>query len=448
MEKNPPTNSLTFHKALRKKALYLFCVLAAGYCSLSTGRSQPPAKAQAPTLKEYIFQHIPKKKEIDVFLNDKLTWARFDPELGYTLNNFIPKDGVDNSATISSVGSNGARTAFLYTDKPCRINTYGNSFTQCHQVGDGETWQEYLAAHLGEPIRNFGMGGHGVYQAYRRMVREEQSKHSAEHVIFYIWGDDHTRSMLRCRYMLINEWNQTMTEREGIGKMFHNNFWANIEMDLESGQLVEKKNRIPNAKDLYRMTDPQWMYDNLKDDLAMQMLLFMGGKTRDFDTTALVRLAAILDHPFDPNNAEQLKRSMWRLLNTYSFEVTKYILEKVREFTDARQKKLMVVLFDPSVMFSLAKGSPRYEQAIVDFLQEKKFLYFDMNQEHLRYYQDFRISFEEYWKRYSIGHYNPTGNHFFAFSIKPKIVEWLHPKPITYKDAAEQMINFRDYLDR
>ena len=50
----------------------------------------------------------------------------------------------------------------------CRINTYGDSFTQGSQVSDGETWQEILAAHMGEPVRNWGIGGHGVYQAYRR----------------------------------------------------------------------------------------------------------------------------------------------------------------------------------------------------------------------------------------------------------------------------------------
>jgi hypothetical protein len=38
------------------------------------------------------------------------------------------------------------------------------SFTQYHQVSDGETWQEYLAAHLGEPVGDFGIGlDTGVY---------------------------------------------------------------------------------------------------------------------------------------------------------------------------------------------------------------------------------------------------------------------------------------------
>lgn len=77
----------------------------------------------------------------------------------------------------------------MYADQKPRINTYGNSFTQCHQVSDGETWQEYLAAHLGEPIGNFGTGGHGVYQAYRRMLREGGSEHGTEYLILYIWGE-------------------------------------------------------------------------------------------------------------------------------------------------------------------------------------------------------------------------------------------------------------------
>jgi len=84
------------------------------------------------------------------------SWARFDPELGYVLGNYLPQDGMDKSATILTVQDNGARTLFLYAGKKCRINACGDSFTQCHQVGDGETWQEYLAGRLGEPVPNFG----------------------------------------------------------------------------------------------------------------------------------------------------------------------------------------------------------------------------------------------------------------------------------------------------
>ena len=70
-------------------------------------------------------------------------------------------------------------------------------------IDDGETWQEYLAAHLGEPIRNFGVGGFGVYQAYRRLLRTEQTEDGAEYLILYVWGDDHFRSVMRCRHAVI-----------------------------------------------------------------------------------------------------------------------------------------------------------------------------------------------------------------------------------------------------
>jgi len=181
------------------------------------------------TYEKYIRQGVPVKREIEVFTKE-ISWAKFDPEVGYVLGNYIPHDGIDGSSTISTSQTgtsqhNSARRSFIYTDKKCRINTYGDSFTQCHQVSDGKTWQEYLAAHLGEPVRNFGIRGYGVNQTYRRMLKEEKTKDKAEYLIFYIWGDDHIRSLLRCRYMLIQSWMKDQEAKEGIGKMFHGNFW-------------------------------------------------------------------------------------------------------------------------------------------------------------------------------------------------------------------------------
>ena len=384
-----------------------------------------------------------------MFLSDDLKWAKFDPVVGYTLATFMPHDGLDNSATISTVGANGARTSYMYANKPCRINTYGNSFTQCHQVSDGETWQEYLAANLGEPIRNFGMGGHGFYQAYRRMIREEKSKLAGEYVMMYIFGDDNIRSLMRCRYMSVRDWMDTMTIREGLGKMFHNNFWANLEMNLETGQIEEKPNRIPVAKDLYKMTDPDWMYKNLEDDLALQLQLFTQDKTRDMNMQKMNRLAEILKQPLTGLSHDDLQKSSTLLLNKYSAAAAKYVLKKSKEFAEANNKKLMIILFDPGMMFNMAAGEKRSDQEVVDFLEAEKFNYFDMNLVHIEdYNKNFKISFEEYWKRFAIGHYSPAGNHFFAFSIKPKVVEWLNPKPITYSDPTEQMINFKDYLQK
>ena len=326
-------------------------------------------KEEKLSFEEYIKEGVPAKKEIDVFLND-MSWAKFDPEVGYILGNYMPHDGMDGSSTISTVQSNGARTSFMYTNKPCRINTYGNSFTQCHQVSDGETWQEYLAAHLGEPVRNFGMGGFGVYQAYRRMLREEKTEHGAEYVILYVWGDDHIRSLLRCRYILTKDWNQQTTRIEGPGRMFHGNFWSHIEMDLETGELLEKESILPTPQSLYKMTDPNWMYETLRDDLALRMYLYKNSQIKDIDIQSLKTLSKHLKCPAD-FSGKNLRLSVAKLLDKYSFEATKYILNKAREFTSANNKKLMVIIFDPSLTRQLLnKTETRYDREIVDFLKE------------------------------------------------------------------------------
>src|SRR5262249_55591641 len=147
------------------------------------------------------------------------------------------------------------------------------------QVNDAETWQEYLAGHLGEPIGNYGIGSYGVYQAYRRMVREEKTDHGAEYIIFYIWGDDPTRSLMRCRYCSIYPW----FKARGNQGNFHANFWAHVELDLKTGRFVERENPLSTPAALYQMTDPQWMVEHLKDDLALQLIAFSQGYIQSLD---------------------------------------------------------------------------------------------------------------------------------------------------------------------
>ncbi len=393
------------------------------------------------TFEQHLRESAVSREILDTFTDpQQLSWAQFDPEVGYILGNYLPRDGIDGSSTISTVQPDGTRTPHLYVGRKGRMNTYGNSFTQCHQVNDGETWQEYLGAHLGEPIRNFGMGGFGVYQAYRRMIREEQTDLGAEYIMLYIWGNDHIRSLLRCRHAAIFKW----WDHAG-GIMFHNNFWANVEMDFESGEIVGKPNRLPDRESVYRMTNPDWMYDNLKDDLALQMRLFVRGSISDMDWLRVERLAALLHLP--AVDRENPRQSINALLDSYSFAATKYILTKAREFTEKAGKKLLVVLFDPSrVMPALIESEARYDQEIVDFLEEHDFKYFDMNRVHAEDFKSFNLSLAEYRRRYFIGHYSPVGNHFFAFSIKDTIIDWLDPKPITYQDRDRALEGFLDYV--
>ena len=415
--------------------------LMASFALLSSSLASAADNAEKPLLEQYLRECAVPKEVIDRFLQGP-SWAQYDPELGYILGNYLPQDGMDNSATISTVQANGARTSFMYADRKCRINTYGDSFTQCHQVSDGETWQEYLAGHLGEPIRNFGMGGYGVYQAYRRMIREERTDHAAQYVILYIWGDDHIRSLLRCRHAIIFRW-----WNDRGGRAFHNNFWPNIELDLQTGHFVEKENLLPTREALYQMTDPQRMVDLLKDDLALQLMAFKLGLIRDLDRQPISDLAARLEYRLDWSRESDLQKQAAELLDRYSLRATQFVLEKTREFTRQNSKKLLVVLFDPyRVMNELRQGEARFDQPVVDYLVREKFNYFDMNAVQLRDFEKQKLPYQEYMKQYFIGHYNPRGNHFFAYSIKGKVIQWLDPKPITYRKLDPASVDFKGYL--
>jgi hypothetical protein len=232
--------------------------------------------------------------------------------------------------------------------------------------------------------------------------------------------------------------------------MFHNNFWANVEMNLETGQLEEHENLLPTPESVYKMADPEWTVQALKDDLALNLFMYAQGSVGDLDMKSVRKLASCLKFDQRGLDAAQPPRDLIdRLLHSYSFAATQLILAKAKNFADRNDKELLVVLFDPSrVMRSLVEGKPRYDQVIVDFLVGHRFRYFDMNVVHLRDFKNFSVPFDQYLKRYFIGHYNPAGNHFFAYALKDTVIDWLDPKPITYQNQTEREITFENYLPR
>jgi hypothetical protein len=107
----------------------------------------------------------------------------------------------------------------------------------------------------------------------------------------------------------------------------------------------------------------------------------------------------------------------------------------------------MILLLDPyRVTRVLLEGGTRYDQEIVDYLDEKQFTVFDMNRVHCEDFKSFNLSSGDYFKRYFIGHYNPAGNHFFAYSLKDRVVDWMDPKPLPYRDTDQAIIDFKGYL--
>lgn len=404
------------------------------------------------------------RQVIDEAVHQRLRW-KWDPELGYvehdyevrgegtalTPGTFLLPAGIDGSGIVATMQPNGARTAFMYVDKAPRINTYGDSFTHGDQVNDGETWQEYLAGHLREPIRNFGAGGYGVYQAYRRMVREEATDHAALYLILYIWGDDSYRTLMRGFWP-----RQVFPQWRGVLLLPK----PTVEMDLETGRMVEKDTIFPTEESMYRLTDGNWIVDRFKDDLALQLVLYAGYPgfpgagghrqlIRELDKPTISRLAETLSFRFEWHEGADLHAQARALLDRYAQRATLYILDNARAFAARNGKKLFIVLGDPFRAFpQMIHGQTRYDREVLDYLIEHRVDYFDMNEAHLADFRKSNLSYDDYLKRYCVGgngHYSPQGNHFFAYSIKEKIVKWLDPKPPTYRERAATTSDSKDY---
>jgi hypothetical protein len=165
------------------------------------------------------------------------------------------------------------------------------------------------------------------------------------------------------------------------------------------------------------------------------------------DLNRLRSLAEILGvEELDTRSSERLEQTSHRLRTAYGFAATKFIVEKASDFCRQKNKKLMICILCPTATKQLLNNQPRYDQEIADYLEEQAEPFFDMNLVHQNDYRSFNLSVEDYMKRYFIGHYNPAGNHFFAYSMKDRIVEWLDPKPITYRDDESKLIDFKGYL--
>ena len=421
-------------------------------------------QSEKPTLEQYLKDSVTTREAVEKSIKTFFRW-KLDGELGVVDGEYVGEEGgtpggIDGSWNVGTFQADGARRSFMYSGQKPRINTYGDSFTHGDQVNDGETWQEYLAGHLREPIGNFGVGGYGVYQAYRRMLREETTDHAAKYLILTICCDDSTRTLFRAWYPVTR----------GLAPRVFGGAKPNVEMDLNSGQFVEKESLLPTESSLFNLTEPSWMVKNLQDDLAFQLELYggdfwVGGepRIRNVDVKKIAKLAALLHFEMDwtPQAETDLVPSMYaaygfppitrrqkqclELLNKYAQAATIYILGKARAFADQRGKKLMVVLLLNTDGDILSKTGARDNQDVINYLQKEKFLYFDMDQTLVDDYRkaNTTLTYSEYVKKYQVngaGHLNALGNHFVAYALRDQVIQWLDPKPPTYEKQREEVV--------
>jgi len=383
------------------------------------------------------------KDEIERVLDKKNpAFVQFDPVLGYVLNTYIFRDGMRKTLSAYTYEKHGGHRKMINcVDQPCRINTYGDSFTQCAQVSDGQTWQEILAAHFREPIRNFGVGGYGVYQAYRRALRTEAIKDlAAEYIILNIWDDDHMRNIDAARWNRV-AWMCRDLPRGGKNAYPVHGFpWAHVRYNLEKGKFEELPGLCKKAEDLRKLADKKIYYETFKDDTVVHLYILKEGG--EAPTGELEKLAEAFKMKVDLRNPKKRAADALKLHYAYGLRSTEYIVEEMRKWTKANKRKLMLLLsYDvPAVMEYLEKGE-RFDQEFVEYLDKKDFLYVDFLKKVKEEYKPFKLDIESFIERFYIeragaqvfGHYNPYGNFWFAFSFREELVNWLNPKPPAYR---------------
>jgi len=395
------------------------------------------------TVKELLHAAAYLPVEIDQLLDpEHPSFVCFDPVLGYVLKDYVFRDGIDNSLSCYAYEPGGQRKMINYVDQPCRINTYGDSYTQCAQVSDGETWQEILAAHFREPIRNFGVGGYGFYQAYRRALDIEENAHlSADNIVVMIWDDNHLRNLDASRWIRVIGVFKELPR--GAGKdtyQVHGFPWAHIRYHLDKKDFVELPGACKVPEDLRKLTDKDYYYELFKDDEIVHLFTLRNGGDAPIDK--LQALATAFGVDVNLKDPGRRVRDAEKLHITYGLNASKWILARLKAWSRKKAKNLLIVLtYDyPTTRTYLEEGR-RFDQEIVDYLKDNAFNYFDTLPEVKKEYAAFSLSPEQFLDRIYLpragaqvfGHWNPMGNFCFAQWLRPKLIDWLDPKPPAYR---------------
>jgi len=369
-------------------------------------------------LRSYLLSIMPTREMVDRYItpNDRGE-AGFVPGIGWVPTDHHSPDGADDSVAFYSYEVDRGRRIVHFPDRKSRVHTYGNSFTHCDQVSDGETWQEYLAAHLQEPIRNFGVGGYSVYQAFSRLRIVEQSD-PAEYLVLNVWSDDHFRNL--------DAWRSVRMGRVPRWTLPH------LRVNVEAETFEEIENPCPTGEDHYQLCDPDWVWERFKEDPTVRAAaVHKADVSLTEDVVQWVADGFGFSHgAFQDRPLEARIEKMHREAALFA---TRCVIEMAESFADTHQRQLLVLLsFTSGHVKQALLNRPRFDQTFLDWLAKRDTLVIDLRD---AFQQDFArssLDVDAYLAPFYNGHHTPRGNFFFAWAIKERIVAWLDPKPLPY----------------
>ncbi|MBN2315727.1 MAG: hypothetical protein JXM79_17495 [Sedimentisphaerales bacterium] len=346
---------------------------------------------------------------------------RYDSELGWINHEAIGSTGVDGSKVFYNYESDGARKVINFPGRPARIRTYGNSFTHCSQANNNETWEEYLAAHIQEPVHNYGVGGYSVYQAYRRMLKVEKQIAGGT-IILNIWDDDHYRNL--------DAWRSI---RYGYGSRCGFTL-PHLRVDVAKGRCEQRENISKTLFDLYNLCDEDYLWRTFKDDPVLKMVMAAREGGKNLSADLIHPVAVTFGIPDEKIAHTETAKKIKQIHTEAALFATQNVVTWAEEFAKEAGKKLMIMLsFGRDNVANYLSGKPRFDQSFVDWLKDKPYPVIDMREVFASDYKRYKVDVNQYLKPLYNGHHTPRGNFFTAWAIKDKIVEWLDPKPEPYR---------------
>ena len=73
------------------------------------------------------------------------------------------------------------------------ISSYGDSLCFCRYVNDDKTWQHSLSKKIKKNVRNFGVGNHGLDQAFLKFKRNYEKKIDRPKKVIFLFGPETIR---------------------------------------------------------------------------------------------------------------------------------------------------------------------------------------------------------------------------------------------------------------
>ena len=275
-----------------------------------------------------------------------------------------------------------------------------------------------MAAHFREPVRNYGVGGFSVYQAYRRMLLVE-ARDPVEYIILNIYDDDHFRNLESWRAI-----------RWGAGNVGFT--LPHVRVDVGQDKFEEVDNIIQQPEDVIKLGDREFVWEHFKDDMTLKLMLATKGKGTVSEKW-IEPPETIFGLPLDKTKPGETTNRLRALHTEAALYASKRVVQLVEKFVEENNKKLMVILsFGRTNLRKCLNGEERFDRSFLAWIKGRGYHVADMLGEFITEFEQSKLPIEDFIHRYYIGHHTPAGNHFAAMAVKNAMIEWLDPKPLPY----------------